>query len=145
MIQDILLETALKIRLALFDDENFILSMDSTPHKQYGKKMEGVSKNYKGIVGLDSQNAYDQYGISYLFDLRPGNTFSGKEAELWIYKVFSKVSDTTKKYFRADSAYGNQNVYSSLISRSVKFTIILKNSVGKYIRGKNTLDWRKTA
>lgn len=144
MIQDILLDVALSIRMALFDDNKFILSMDSTPHQQWGKKMEGVSKNYKGIIGLDSQNVYDQYGISYLFDLRPGNTFSGNEAERWIYKIFSKVTDSMEKYFRADSAYGNQDVYSSLVARSVKFTIVLKNNIGKYIRKKNYLVWRKT-
>lgn len=38
MIREVLLEVALAIRLALFDDKKFILSMDATPHKQSGKK-----------------------------------------------------------------------------------------------------------
>ena len=101
-IQDVLLETALAMRMALFEDKKFILSMDSTPHKQSGKKMEKLEKNYKGIWGFDSQNAYDQYGFSYLFDLRSGNTWTGTDAEKWIHKIFSKVPEGMERWFRAD-------------------------------------------
>ncbi len=91
-LQNYLLEMALDLRLALHpDDKKFILTMDSTPHEQCGQQMQGVAHNHKNMWCLDSQNAFDQYGLSYLFDLRPGNTFSGKDAEIWIHQIFSKV------------------------------------------------------
>lgn len=82
--------------------------------------MEGLGKNYKGIWGLDSQNAYDQYGLSYLFDLRPGGTHSGKDAESWIHNIYSKIPNWMEKYFRADSAYGKWKVYEQLSIKNVK-------------------------
>lgn len=90
----------------MYEEKKFILSMDSTPHKQCGKKMEKLGLNYKGIWGFDSQNAYDQFGFSYLFDLRAGNTWSGTEAERWIHQIFSRCPSWMEKYFRADSGYG---------------------------------------
>ena len=53
--------------------------------------MEKLAENYKGIWGFDSQNAYDQYGLSYLFDLRSGNTWTGTDAEIWIHKIFNSI------------------------------------------------------
>ena len=145
-IQDLLLETALLIRASITDDPRFILSMDSTPHKQSGVKMEKLATNYKGIWGFDSQNAYDQYGISYLFDLRPGNTFSSVESERWIHKVFSKVPKHLERWFRADSAYGKNKVYEALQAAQVKFTIVLRENVARYVRKKTreSLDWKET-
>jgi len=145
-LQDVLLEMTIKLRLSQFNDKKFILSMDSTPHKQCGKKMEKLGKNYKGIWGFDSQNAYDQYGFSYLFDLRSGGTYSGKDAEAWIYKIFSKIPEHMDRFFRADSAYGSHAVFRALRAAESKFTIILKENIGKYVRKKNRnlLNWKKT-
>jgi len=145
-IQDILLEMAIELRLKSFIDPNFILSMDSTPHKQSGKRMENLAMNYKGIWGFDSQNAYDQYGFTYLFDLRSGNTHTSVDAENWIYKVFSKIPKHMNRYFRADSGYSNRAVFSSLIAAEAKFTIVLKDNIGKHVRSLNIdhLSWKKT-
>lgn len=145
-IQDLLLEITLTMRIAIFADKKFILSMDATPHEQHAKKMEGLGFNYKGIWGLDSQNAYDQYGFSYLFDLRPGGTHSGKDSERWIYKIFSRLPSWMEKYFRADSAYGKQSTFGQLHIAGVKYTIVLKENIGKYVRKKNRnfLKWQKT-
>jgi len=144
-IQNTLLELAFKIRSSISrGDPNLIISMDSTPHKQYGKKMEGVAMNYKGILGYDSQNAYDQFGLSYLFDLRPGNTWSGKEAERWIYQIFSKAPSKLNKYFRADSAYSSLSILKALKVHQVKFTVVLKENIGRYVRKKNELIWSRT-
>jgi len=101
-LQDHLFEMALALRMAVKEDKKFILTMDSTPHEQCGKKQEGVSYNYKNYWCRDSQNAYDQYGFSYLFDLRSGNSYSGKDAESWIHKIFSKIPEDMEKWFRAD-------------------------------------------
>jgi len=145
-IQNVLLETTFLLRLAMYEEKKFILSMDSTPHKQCGKKMEKLGLNYKGIWGFDSQNAYDQFGFSYLFDLRPGNTWSGTEAERWIHEIFSKCPDWMERYFRADSGYGKYAVYAALKAARVKYAIVLKENIGKYVRRKNRdhLVWTKT-
>ncbi len=145
-IQDVLLETAIHLRLSMWKDPKFILSMDSTPHKQSGKKMEKLAENYKGIWGFDSQNAYDQYGLSYLFDLRPGNTWTGTDAEKWIHKIFSKIPDHMERWFRADSGYSSNVIFGALKTAEVKYTIVLKDNIGRYVRNKNRdhLNWKKT-
>ena len=146
-IQEVLLETTFLLRMAIYDEKKFILSMDSTPHKQCGKKMEKLGLNYKGIWGFDSQNAYDQFGFSYLFDLRAGNTWSGKEAEMWIHKIFSRCPKWMEKYFRADSGYGKHAIFSALKAAGAKYTIVLKENIGRYVRKKNKdhLIWTKTS
>lgn len=146
-IQEVLLETTFLLRMAMYEEKKFILSMDSTPHKQYGKKMEKLGLNYKGIWGFDSQNAYDQFGFSYLFDLRPGNTWSGTEAERWIHQIFSRCPSWMEKYFRADSGYGKQAVFEALKAAGVKYAIVLKENIGRYVRKKNRdhLVWAKTS
>jgi hypothetical protein len=145
-IQEVLLETTFLLRMALYEEKKFILSMDSTPHKQCGKKMEKLGLNYKGIWGFDSQNAYDQFGFSYLFDLRSGNTWSGTEAERWIHQIFSRCPDWMERYFRADSGYGKYKVFAALKAAGAKYTIVLKENIGKYVRKKNRdhLVWTKT-
>lgn len=145
-IQDVLLKTAITLRLALFLDKKFILSMDSTPHEHHSKRMEGMAWNYKNMWCLDSQNAYDQFGFSYLFDLRPGNTHSGKDAELWIHEIFKRCPEHLDKWFRADSAYGKLEVYKALEAKGVKFAIVLRDNISKYVRkmNKNLLTWEKT-
>ena len=144
LLQDLLVDMAIALRTATNDDKDFILSMDSTPHEHYGKQMEGMAWNYKNYWCLDSQNAYDQYGYSYLFDLRPGNTHSGKGSERWIHHIFSRIPKTYNRYFRADSAYGKHTVYAALQAAEAKFAIVLKNNISKYVRRKNTLEWKKT-
>lgn len=145
-IQQILLETTFMLRTAMYEEKRFILSMDSTPHRQCASKMEKLGLNYKGIWGFDSQNAYDQFGFSYLFDLRPGNTWSGTEAERWIHQIFSQCPAWMDRYFRADSGYGKNAVFAALKAAQVKYAIVLKENIGRYVRRKNRdhLVWRKT-
>ncbi len=146
LLQDLLIDMAFMLRRAMYGDQDFILTMDSTPHEHFGKKMEGMNFNYKKYWCLDSQNAYDQYGFSYLFDLRPGNTHSGKESELWIRKIFSRIPKNLNRYFRADSAYGKHVVYEALEMADAKFAIVLRSNIGKYVRdkNKNLLTWKKS-
>lgn len=143
-LQEKLTELAIELRLMLFDNNKFILSMDSTPHEHYARQMQGLAFNYKNMWCLDSQNAYDQYGLSYLFDLRPGNTHSGNEAERWVHHVFSCVPSTMDRYFRADSAYSKHAVLKALEVVQVKFAIVLRENIGRYVRSKNSLIWEKT-
>jgi len=146
-LQDGLIESVLELRLALFpNNKKFIITMDSTPHEHYAKKMEGLAWNYKDMWCLDSQNAYDQFGFSYLFDLRPGNTFSGNDSELWVHRIFSKIPKSMSRWFRADSAYSKHAMFKALEVKNVNFAIALKDNIGSYVRkkNKNLLTWKKT-
>lgn len=146
LLQELLVDIAFILRKSLYPKEDFILSMDSTPHEHYAKKMEGIAWNYKNMWCLDSQNAYDQYGFSYLFDLRPGNTHSSVDSEVWARKIFSRIPKALNRYFRGDSAYGTNDMYHALQAEGVKFTIVLKSNVSKVVRAnnKNLLTWKKT-
>ncbi len=146
-LQEFLVELTFELRALMFpDDIKFILSMDSTPHEHYGKNMEGMAWNYKNMWCLDSQNAYDQFGFSYLFDLRPGNTHSGKDAERWVHEIFKNCPSHLERWFRADSAYGKQEVYKALQAKGAKFAIVLRDNISRYVRKKNRnmLNWEKT-
>ncbi len=146
-LQEVLIESVIELRLALFpEDKKIIITMDSTPHEHYAKKMEGLAWNYKNMWCLDSQNAYDQYGFSYLFDLRPGNTFSGNDSELWVHNIFSKIPKEMDRWFRADSAYSKHVMLKALEINKVSFAIALKDNIGSYVRkkNKNIITWKKT-
>ena len=47
-----------------------ILTMDSSDHRQYGVKSEGVDCGYQKFPCLNSQNLFDDKGICYGFKLR---------------------------------------------------------------------------
>lgn len=146
-LQEFLVELTFDLRQMMFsENKKFILTMDSTPHEHYGKKMEGMEWNYKSMWCLDSQNAYDQFGFSYLFDLRPGSTHSGRDSERWIHEIFKRCPSHLERWFRADSAYGKQENYRALQAKGVKFTIVLRENVGAYVRRRNRslLAWKKT-
>lgn len=147
LLQNFLIDLSFKLKKMNFPENNkFILTMDSTPHEQYAQKREGMAWNYKNMWCQDSQNAYDQHGFSYCFDLRPGNTFSSNGAHLWIHKIFKKCPCGLEKYYRADSAYGNNAIYDALNVKNVKFTIVLRENIARYVRklNQNTLEWKKT-
>lgn len=140
-------QQAFLLRQALFPQvKELIINMDSTPHEQTGLKMEGVGYNYKNQWCLDSQNAYDQFGISYGFHLRAGNTYSGNDAEWMIGQIFKIAPHTFDRYFRADSAYANLGIYNTLINAQVSFAIALKENVYSSILKKNNnlIKWKKT-
>jgi hypothetical protein len=145
-LQDFLVEMALQLRMSLSQEKKFILTMDSTPHEHYSRKMQGLDFNHNNYWCIDSQNAFDQFGFSYLFDLRPGNTFSGRDAELWIHRIFSKIPDSLERWFRADSAYGSFKIFEALQVKKVNFAIVLRENLGRYVRkkNKNLLTWKKT-
>ncbi len=146
-LQDFLPRMSFQLRQKICPKKKeFILTMDSTIHQQYGKKMEGVDWSYKNVRGLDSQNAFDEYGFSYGFDLRPGNTYSGNGAVEMIGKIFRAIPENLKRYFRADSAYSNLNIYNELLNKKVHFAICLKENVWGSLLDKygNKMKWHKT-
>ena len=146
-IEEVLIELALKQRLILKpDDKSFELSIDSTPHIQTGLKMEGLQYDYKNNWGLNSQNAYDQYGFSYGFQLRPGATYSGNGAGAMIRNILNKVPKNMNKKVRGDSAYCNLEVMNTCINQNAKFALAMKANVYNPIleKNRNTMKWKKT-
>ena len=50
------------------------------------------------------------------------------------------------RFFRADSGYSNNAVFKALAAATVKYTIVLKDNIGRYVRKLNCdhLVWGKT-
>lgn len=146
-IQNILPTISLKMRMWL--DPNLykiVFKMDSSDHEQYGVKMEGVDFGYRKVRCLNSQNIFDDKGLCYGFDLRKGNTYSGKGAVEMMENAFRVVPKSIQKFFIADSAYGSLPIYNSLINHNVNFAICLKENVWEpqLEKCKNKITWQKT-
>lgn len=99
------------------------LSIDSTPHEQTGEKMEGLAWNYQNKWCLDSQVIFDELGLNYGLQLRPGNTKSGVGARELIENAFCIWEKTDEKYLSADSAYCNQEVIRTCLENKIHFTL----------------------
>ena len=146
-LEKFLPQLALQLRHKLApNDKEIIITMDSTPHQQYGQQMEGVAWNYKKIWCLDSQNAFDQYGLCYGWHLRAGNTYSSKGAADMIDSIFAKIPKLYKLYFRADSAYSTTRIYNTLLMKNIDFAICLKENVWQPLLKSNfhNMKWKKT-
>lgn len=107
----------------------FILSMDATAHEQHAQLMEGVEWDYKSRWCLSSQNAFDQFGLCYGWDLRSGATHTSVGSVEMIENIFPKVGKARPRYYLADSGYANKEVYNSLINHGVNFAICLGEKV----------------
>lgn len=111
--------------------ESFTIDLDSTSNPQYGKKMEGVVTNYKGIDCLDTIHAFDEYGIQYWNDVRPGSTNTATGSLEIIHEIFKKFPATEdfkhmRKYFRADRGYCNIGILNACAAKGVGFVIGLR-------------------
>ena len=98
------------------------LFIDSTPHEQRGEKIEGCAYNYKDIWCLDSQVIFDELGMCWDFELRPGNTASGVGAVNQIKRAFESYNYEDKKYLSGDSAYCQQDIIKTCLALGVHFT-----------------------
>ncbi len=146
-IQNQLPTLALKMRLWIEPNlYKIVFKMDSSDHEQCGWKMEGVDFGYRGVRCLNSQNIFDDKGFCYGFDLRKGNTYSGKGAVEMMENAFRVVPKSIQKFFVADSAYGSLAIYNSLINHDVNFAICLKENVWSphLDKCKNKITWHKT-
>ena len=93
----VLIEQALKLRDKIAPrKKDFILDIDSTPHVQCGKKIEGVEYNYKNLHCLDSIDAYDELGFQYHTEVRPGATYSSNGA----VEIIGNISRVMKKRYK---------------------------------------------
>ena len=112
-----------------FKPNKLTIDVDSTSHEQHGEKMEGLAFNYKNEWCLDSQVSFNQIGLCHGFQLRPGNTKSGVDADSLIRQSFTDGKTQVERkfkfndFFRADSAYCKQDVIKTLVELGVLFTI----------------------
>lgn len=112
-----------------FKPKDLVIDVDSTSHVQHGEKMEGLAFNYKNEWCLDSQVSFNQLGFCHGFQLRPGNTKSGVDAESLIRQSFEDFkTQQTRRYkfqdfFRADSAYCHQSIIKTLLDLGIHFTL----------------------
>jgi hypothetical protein len=126
-LQGILVDANLKMRQALFPGaEEFILDIDSTDHEQEGEKMQGLAFNHKGHWGLDSLQAYDQFGFQYWMDVRPGATYTANGSSELIHHVFKKIPKKLARFIRADSGYCNVGFFNAANAADTKFVTAMK-------------------
>lgn len=145
-IQNLLPTLALKMRLWLEPNlYKIVFKMDSSDHEQYGVQMEGVDFGYRKVRCLNSQNLFDDKGLCYGFDLRKGNTYSGKGAVEMMEAAFRVVPKSIQKFFVADSAYGSLTIYNCLLNHNVNFAICLKENVWEpqLEKCRNKITWHK--
>lgn len=146
-LQNFLPVLAMELREKIFPrDHHVVITMDATPHEQFGEYMEGVDWCYNKKRGYVSQNAFDQYGFCFGWNLMTGNSHSHKGAVEMIERVFAKIPKEKKRYFRADSAYGSHKVYNSLIGLGVHFGICLSQNVWGPLLDKRDfkIKWKRT-
>jgi hypothetical protein len=134
---------ALEARKRLAPSQPLIIDQDSTDHIQSGKKMEGLGFNYKDHWGLDSLVAFDELGFCHAMDLRPGSKFSSQDAPAMIRRTLGKRPFKERKYYRADSAFCNQECIEAAIGAGSKFTITAHDNINWTDKISGLTDWIK--
>jgi hypothetical protein len=125
-----------------------VFDFDSTSDQQYGKKMEGVAQNYKFIDCLDTLQVFDETGIQYFNEVRPGNTFSANGSGQAIHAIFSRLPQTKqfrkmRIYGRADSAFCNTEFFNACAAKNIGFVTSMRlNMLDPLI--KKVRDWKAT-
>lgn len=110
-------------------DNDLIIDIDSTLHKQYGKKMEGVEFCYAKHDALSSLHAYDQFGFQYYIDVRPGATHTAKGAGHVIRDLFKGVPKKMQRLLRGDSGYCNHGVMKACLESRASFVICMPENM----------------
>jgi hypothetical protein len=124
--------------------ETITLDIDSTSHEQSGKKMEGLAYNYKNEWCLDSLVVFDELGLSYGMELRPGNTFSSEgSAEMMdrILKKLPNLAQGKKHSVRADSAFCREDFIRSCLNNNAYFTITAHDNINWSKDMESITDW----
>ena len=129
-LNEFLTRQGLSCRKQLAASAPLTIDMDSTAHEQSGQKMDGLAFNYDGKWCLDSLVSFDELGLAYRMDLRPGNTFSSVGAAPMLEKIFSSLEFAEEKHFRGDSAFCNEEVIRACLARGAKFTVTAHGNTG---------------
>ena len=126
-----------------YHSKHLVIDIDSTDHVQTGEKMEGVEWNYRGNWCLDSQVAFDEYGLCHGMQLRKGSTKSGVGAEELLENIFKKKKFREKKYFRGDSAYCEQDILRTCVRLGVTFVVAAHDTYTNWKeKRKEITDWK---
>jgi hypothetical protein len=129
---------AMQYRRRIANGRPVTFDMDSTSHVQHGEKMEGLAWNYKQEWCLDSLVTFDEAGLAHSMQLRPGNTFSSDGASLQLEEITSGLTFKDEKYFRADSAFCNEEVLRTCLRLGHRFTITAHENMN-WNEGKNQI------
>jgi hypothetical protein len=120
--------------LLLPAQESIVFDFDSTSNRQYGKKTEGVRVNYNGIDCLDTIQAFDELGLQYWNDVRPGNTFTSNGATEIVHNVFNRMPKTKvfkdiRRYARADSGFCNVGFFNACSAKNAGFVVCMRQKM----------------
>ena len=137
-LNEFLRHQANQSRAKLSPESSLVIDIDSTSHVQRGSTIEGLSYNYKNEWCLDSLVAFDQFGFCHGMKLRPGNTFSSQGSADFIREIFPSLpidevnrrKEKKKRFFRADSAFCDQDTIHACLERGVLFTISAHGRTG---------------
>jgi hypothetical protein len=133
-LQGKLIELSFELRRKLGADlDRFILDLDSTLHQQYGKKTEGVEYCYKKFRALDSILAFDELGLQYWHDVRPGSTYTSNGCGQIIHEVFSRMPKQKRgqrRIARADSGFHKSEFFNACKAKGVGFVCAAKKTEG---------------
>ena len=126
-----LIKTAYAQRLqAKPSRKSIIFDIDSTSNPQSAKKMEGVTYNYKGILGLDTIHVFDELGLQYWSDVRPGNTHTAKDSQLIVHEVLQQLPLKLRGHsplFRADSGYCKTAFFNACAAKGAQFVVCMRS------------------
>jgi hypothetical protein len=122
--------------------DTLTFDMDSTSHVQHGEKMEGLAWNYKQEWCLDSLVTFDEVGLAHGMQLRPGNTYSSQGASAQLDEVSGGLRFDLEKFYRADSAFCNEEVFRACMRLGYRFTITAHERMN-WNEGKNQItNWK---
>lgn len=73
--------------------------------------------------------------------LRPGNTFSSEGASQQMEEITSGLTFKDEKYYRADSAFCNEEVMKAALRLGYKFTITAHENMGWWKDKEQITNW----
>lgn len=129
-LSEFLLHQARLARKQIDPNAPLILDMDSTSHVQSGVKLEGLAYDYDGRWCLSSLSCSDELEFSHAMEIRGGNVFSSVGAPEMMRRAFSHLKFTDSKFYRADSAFCNQECIEEAVRLGAKFTITAHGNTG---------------
>ncbi len=125
-------EHALLLHQKINPEGPLILDIDSTSHRQYGLKMEGVATSYTGERCLDSLEVFDQFGLSHYLNVRPGATFTAELAPYVIEEMGRRIRKSAmgkERRIRADSGFCNNPVFEACEHAGFDFVIAMRENL----------------
>ena len=130
-----LAETSMDLRAALGKPaKHVVIDLDSTVNEQWGKKMEDVRMCYEGTMGYDTLHAFDEQGLPYWTELRPGGTYSSNGSGEVIHSVLYRFRTDPRfrhlrRYSRGDSAFCNAEYFNACASAEAGFVCAMRDNM----------------